>query len=337
MIAKQCLILCLLLFTAFDLSRAQDTSANALNEFQEFTADSVITTLSSPSVAQHTIKVGSESNNIVWGLAVLLFTALAGILVRFKQTRQLRSLFLVLSIVVFGFYRGACPCSIQSLQHSILLIKGIDVRWQSILLFAGLIPLTYLFGRVYCGWICQLGALQELIFRTSSFKVFQTEVAQKIMRIIRIVALSALITQLLITGTNLYKRIDPFTTIYNFYSANAIGWILAAIVILSSFLMYRPFCKTICPIGLVLGWISKLPGASVLAVKQNCISCVKCSKGCKINAITHDTRVSIIDNQECIRCGECLNQCVKDSLFFSRNGRNHPSKAECKPSELSIC
>src|SRR4030095_965218 len=100
MIAKQCLILCLLLFTAFDLSLAQDTGANALNEFQEFTADSVITTLSSPSAAQNTIHVGSETHNIVWVLAVLLFTALAGIFVRFKQIRQLRSLFLVLSIVV---------------------------------------------------------------------------------------------------------------------------------------------------------------------------------------------------------------------------------------------
>jgi polyferredoxin len=216
-------------------------------------------------------------------------------------------------------------------------MKGVDVKWQSVLLFAGLIPLTYLFGRVYCGWICHLGALQEFIFRNSSFRLFQTEAAQKIMRVIRIVALFALLTQLLITGTNLYKRIDPFTTIYNFHSASVIGWILATIVILTSFFVYRPFCKTICPVGLMLGWISKIPGASVLAVRHNCISCVKCSKGCNIKAITHDARISVLDNQECIRCGECLHQCVKDSLFFSTTSRSHPSKTECKSPELSIC
>jgi polyferredoxin len=336
MIRKLILILFFLPFAGFNYSLAQDSSAIGVDKFEEFSTDSAVTNLT-PLPGQHAIIDSFGSNNLAWTLSIFVFTVLAGVFVRFKQTRQLRSLFLVLSIVVLGFYRGACPCSIQSLQHIILLIKGIDIKWQSVLLFAGLIPLTYLFGRVYCGWICHLGALQEFIFKTSSFKLFQTEVAQKIMRIIRIVALFALITQLLVTGNNLYKWIDPFATIYNFHSANVIGWMLAAIVILSSFFMYRPFCKTICPVGLVLGWMSKIPGASVLAVRQNCISCVKCSKGCKINAITHDTRISVLENQECIRCGECLNQCVKDSLIFSRKSRRHPSKTHCTSPELSIC
>jgi polyferredoxin len=86
------------------------------------------------------------------------------------------------------------------LQHGFLLLTGVPVRWQSVLLFAGLLPITYLLGRVYCGWICQLGALQEFIFKTSSIKLFQSERSQKIMRYIRVIALTALLSQLLITG-----------------------------------------------------------------------------------------------------------------------------------------
>ncbi len=328
---KPWLILFLLLFTALHFSYAQDSAANAFDEFEEFKTDSVITSLSSPSTTHDLHANKTNSTEIIWISSVLVFTALAGILVRYKRTRQLRSLFLVLSIVLFGFYRGACPCSIQSFQHGILLLSGVTVKWRSVLLFAGLIPITYLFGRVYCGWICHLGALQEFIFKTSLFKLFQSARAQKIMRIVRTVALALLIIQLLITGTNLYKEIDPFAAIFNFYSPSLVGWVLVFVLIASSFFMYRPFCKTFCPVGLVLGWISKIPGASVLAVKQNCISCVKCSKGCKINAITHDTKISVIENQECIRCGECMNECVKDALVFSRKNRNHPAKVECKP------
>lgn len=331
MIRKQCLIVCLLLFTALRFSFAQDSAANSFSEFEEFKTDSVITDLSSSSAIHDLHDNKTKPDEIIWISSVLLFTVLAGIFVRFKRTRQLRSLFLVLSIIVLGFYRGACPCSVQSFQHGILLLSGIAVKWKSILLFAGLIPITYLFGRVYCGWICHLGALQEFIFKTSSFKFFQNERAQKIMRMIRTAALLLLIAQLLITGTNLYKQIDPFATIYNFYSPYLVSWILVFIVIASSFMMYRPFCKTFCPVGLVLGWISKIPGASVLAVKQNCISCVKCSRDCKIKAITHDTKISVIENQECIRCGECLNGCIKDALVFSTKSRNHPAKVECKP------
>jgi polyferredoxin len=312
------------------LSIGQDTSA--LNEFEEFTTDSTITLISPP--ANELPKKSHGSGDFYWTSAVLLFTIFAGIFVRYKATRSLRSLFLILSIIIFGFYRGGCPCSIQSFQNNILLITGNFIRWPSLILFGGVLIITYLFGRVYCGWICHLGALQEFIFKTSTFKLFQSERSQKVMRSIRVVALIILVSQLLITGTNLYKQIDPFVVLYNFYSDYFIGWILVAIVITSSFVLYRPFCKTICPVGLMLGWVSKVPGASVLGVNPNCNSCVLCNKNCLINAITHDNKISSLDNQECIRCGECLGNCRKDAFAFYRKNKQHNLKIECKPLHL---
>lgn len=312
----------------------QDSPLNALDEFHEFTSDSAVTTLSSPALPQTGKK--AIPPEVYWTSSALFFTVLAGLFVMFKSTRQLRSLFLVLSLVIFGFYRGGCPCSIQSFQNGILFITGATVRWPSLLLFAGLVPITYFFGRVYCGWICQLGALQEFIFKTSSVKFFQSARSQKIMRIIRVTALAGLITQLLITGSNLYRQIDPFRMIYNFYSDYSVGWILVFIVLASSLLMYRPFCKTICPVGLVLGWISKIPGASVLGVKTNCISCAQCNKACQINAITHDSKISVLENEECIRCGECMNSCRKKDIHFFRKSRQHPGKIKCTSCSLKL-
>ncbi len=320
-------VLFLSLFLIACSSLAQDSTFAPLDEFEEFTSDSVINVLSSaPSVH---IKHGQ--GDMRWPTSTLLFTILAGILVRYKKTRQLRALFLVASVAVFGFYRGGCPCSIQSLQNGVLFLLGSSGRWQSLLLFAGLIPVTYFFGRVYCGWICHLGALQEFIFKTSAFKLFQNERAQKIMRGIRIAALIILISQLLITQTNLYKEIDPFAIIFNFSSEYATGWILVAIVVFSSAFLYRPFCKTVCPVGLTLGWISEIPGASVLGAKQNCNSCLLCHKSCDNNAITHENKISILQNQECIRCGECINGCRKNAIGFFRKSKKHPERTECKP------
>lgn len=322
--------LCFLLVVAF--TQAQDNPAT-LDEFEELNGDSLVTTISSP-ISTETPK-NSTPANIYWTSAVLLATAGASIFLRFKSTRQLRSLFLVLSIVILGFYRGGCPCSIQSFQNGILGLTGTHVKWHSVLLFAGLIPITYLFGRVYCGWICHLGALQEFIFKTSSVKLFQSERSQKMMRGIRITALIFLLAQLLITQTNLYKKVDPFATIYNFHSEYAVSWVLVVVVIASSFFLYRPFCKTACPVGLVLGWINKIPGASVLGVQHNCNSCALCNKECVINAITRDNKTSVLDNQECIRCGECIKACKKKAFGFFRKNKNHPSKIECKPISLT--
>ena len=306
----------------------QDSTLNPLEEFEEFTVDTVVTTLSSSSHVSPTSS--KESGGIYWTLTLLFFTILAGVFVRYKYTRQFRSVFLVFSVAILGFYAGACPCAIQSLQNNILLVSGKTVNWHSLIYFAGLIPVTYLFGRVFCGWICQLGALQEFIFQTSRFKLLQNKRSQQIMRKIRIAVVLLLVIQLLITGTNLYKHIDPFRVIYNFYSSYPVGWWLVAVLVISSFLIYRPFCKTICPVGLLLGLISKIPGASVLGVKESCITCKRCNNQCSIRAITHENKVSILDNQECIRCGECLNGCVKDALSFSRNSQKHPSKVKCK-------
>lgn len=323
------IVICSLLVFGFSLG--QDTSD--LNEFEEFTNNSAVTSISAPAVETPHKKAGSS--DLYWTSSVLLFTILAGFFVRYKATRQLRSLFLILSIIIFGFYRGGCPCSIQSFQNGFLLLTGNFIRWPSVVLFAGLLIVTYLFGRVYCGWICHLGALQEFIFKTSTFKLFQNERSQKIMRGIRTAVLVILISQLLITQTNLYKLIDPFAVVFNFYSDYYVGWILVAIIITSSFVLHRPFCKTICPVGLMLGWISKIPGASVLGIRANCISCVKCTKECNIRAITHDSKISMLNNQECIRCGECLNSCPKTSLWFFRRNKEHAVKIQLTNKALS--
>src|SRR5574337_1015799 len=143
------------LFLAPLISFSQDSSINSFDEFEEFTSDSVVTNLSSPTSTTEHKKF--SPTDLYWSLSVLGFTVLAGVLVRYKSTRQLRSVFLILSIAILGFYRGGCPCSIQSFQNGILWLTGNFIRWPSLILFPGLLIVTYFFGRVYCGLICHLG------------------------------------------------------------------------------------------------------------------------------------------------------------------------------------
>jgi len=150
-----------------------------------------------------------KNENLTWVIGILIVTVIAGFFVRFRRTRNLRGLFLIGSVVILGFYKGACPCPISSMQNLVLAGLGVDVEWQSLIWFLALIPVTYLFGRVYCGWICHLGALQEFIFLPAKIKMLQGLKAQKIMRIIRIVFLVALIIQLFVSKSILFKHYDP--------------------------------------------------------------------------------------------------------------------------------
>lgn len=262
---------------------------------------------------------------LYWVLGSLFFTILAGVFVRFKSTRSLRGLFLIAAVIFLGFYHGACPCPIMSLQNTVLLSIGAAIHWQQVIWFLALIPITYFFGRVWCGWICHLGALQEFIFIPGRIKILQSLKAQKIMRIIRIILIVILIVQLVVTRTNYFVKIDPFKVAFNLFSSNLTGYILVALILLSSFFIYRPFCKMACPLGLVLGWISKIPGASVIEMDREYRSQGLCSSTCKIRAITKHQKETMIDSQECIACGDCLDACPNTRVSNPKKNKGTPS------------
>lgn len=265
-----------------------------------------------------------------WVLSALGATVLSGFLLRYKSTRNLRGAMLLLSLLIFGFYVGACPCPIMSLHNIVFALAGIETNWTGMLWLLGLIPVTYIFGKVWCGWVCHLGALQEFIFLPGKIKILQSQKAQTIMRWIRIFLLITLVLQILITQTNLFKTIDPFKVAFNLRASNLTGWILLGLLLVMSLFMYRPFCKAVCPIGLLLGWVAKIPGASILVPSNNCSGCKVCNRSCEINAITCDDKLSVLDNQECIACGNCVGDCKNGSMKFTRNTKNNASKSVCK-------
>jgi polyferredoxin len=298
-----------------------DTSQN---EFEEFNETEEFEEFSELEEEQEVEKKTVSYSRLWWDIFILIATIIAGIFIKFKVTRKLRAVFLLAAIVILGFYRGG-PGVISSFQNTYLFFTGLDSNWQAITLFIGLIPITYFFGKVFCGWVCYLGALQEFLY-ISKVKIFQTEKAQKVMKIIRIIALIVLIVQLTISKEILWNKIGPFRVAFNLFSSNLTGYILLAILLLSSLFIYRPFCKTLCPVGLVLGWVSKIPGASVLGINNSCSGCKTCNTSCKINAITRDDKISKLDNEECIRCGDCLEDCNIKSISFYNKSKNHENK-----------
>ena len=291
---------------------ADDEFADA-DEFADFTEGDVLEEKSPVSW-----------NRFYWAIAILLFTIISGILVRYKQTRKLRSLFLLAAVVVLGFYRGG-PGIISSFQNTFLFIIGATSKWPAIVLFLGLLPITYFFGKVFCGWVCYLGAIQEFLY-IGRVKIFQTEKAQKVMRIIRYVIFGILMIQLTITQGIEWSKIGPFKVLFNLFSPNITGYILLGVLLISSLFIHRPFCKVACPAGLVFGWITKIPGASVLGITNSCAGCKTCSTSCNINAITRENNISKLDNQECIMCGDCMSDCKIKSIKPFNKGEQHYGK-----------
>ncbi|MFW5701413.1 MAG: 4Fe-4S binding protein [Bacteroidota bacterium] len=268
---------------------------------------------------------------LLWSLAALAFTALAGVFVRYPSTRKFRYVFLIGSLIILGFYRGGCPCPISSFQNLALAAMGVAVAWETLVWFIGVLLLTYLLGQVWCGWVCHLGAFQDVLFKSSKFDFLRGAKAQRVMHGIRYFLFAALIIQLIITKSNLFIKIDPFKVAFNFISVYTIGWILLGFLVLTSIFIYRPFCRSACPVGLLNGFMSRIPGASALGLRNDeCTGCRICSEQCDSDAIIRSGGLSRLDNADCMTCGECIDDCPKNALGFGRVGKNNPYVVECR-------
>jgi len=287
-------------------------TADGHEDFQEFTEQ--------PATDQ--IIDDNEISSLIRTITALFLTVIAGIAYTRFKGRKLRFIIMFGSLIYLGFYSSACPCMISSFQNLILISLGEPTRWVTLIWFLGLLPITYVFGKVWCGWVCHLGALQEFIYRPGLFNGLQNEKAQRILKIAQYTAFIALVLQLLITRSNLFIKIDPFKVAFNLFSVNITGYVLLAILLISSLLIYRPFCRSICPIGLALGWIEKIPGASRLQIKHSCKSCKQCVKVCDSGAISSINGQYVIDQGNCIRCGNCLETCRFNAIEKNRKLRN---------------
>ncbi len=271
------------------------------------------------------------NNQLKWATIAILSSVAAGFLVRFRSTRRLRIVFLLASLAVLGFYNGACPCPIQSLMNFVRLLIGKAVSWKSLVYFAGLIPVTYIFGKTWCGWVCHMGALQEFLHLPSKFKPFGSVRATRVMRISRWMLLAALVAWVAMTQVAIWCRYDPFKVAYTLSSGTTAGWILLGLLLVLSLFIHRPFCRAACPIGLALGWVSRIPGASVLGPGMECTGCLSCVKACRIGAIVQDGSSYSLDNGECVACGDCIDACRPGGIRFFRKSGKHPATYRFSP------
>ncbi|MGQ1783965.1 MULTISPECIES: 4Fe-4S binding protein [unclassified Saccharicrinis] len=293
-------------------SVGDEFSANDMNEFSEDFGE-----LAEANVSSNEDWIGKNKTHLTELGILLALLIVIGFFINNPTFRKLRPLFLLAMLVWLGFMRGGCPCMISSFHNVILIILGNDVSWVSMLWFLGLIPITYFLGKIWCGWLCHLGGLQEFLFSATKIEFLKSAKHQKIIKGIQITVFVVLLLQLAITHSNVFIHYDPFKVAFNLFSATVTGYVLLALLLVSSVLVYRPFCRAFCPVGLALGLVALLPKAKRIVKNEDCVDCIRCSKSCKSRAIIYENKTSQINIQDCIACGDCFSSCHKNALKIS--------------------
>lgn len=214
-----------------------------------------------------------------------------------------------------------------------------------------LIILTGVFGRIYCSVICPLGVFQDVaawIGKKRKKLPYSYSPALSFLRygalvifIITLVAGVSFIATLFapysaygriannlfqpiwLWGNNLFAHLAERADSYAFYDVEV--WmkslptfIIAAatfvILILLAWRNGRTYCNTICPVGTVLGFLSRYSLFRITIDTEKCNGCGLCARHCKAACI--NSKEHTIDYSRCVVCMDCLGKCKQKALSY---------------------
>ena len=236
----------------------------------------------------------------------------------------------------------------------------------------GLVVLTLLLGRVYCSVICPLGVMQDIVswingrrkkkkYRFSyspekrwlRYGVLGLFVVALVAGIGSFAALLApyssygriasnLFAPLYGWGNNLLAYFAERADSYAFYETEvwlkslptfAIAVVTFVALVVLAWRNGRTYCNTICPVGTVLGFLSRFSLLHITIDERKCNGCGLCSRKCKAACI--DGKEHRVDYSRCVACMDCIETCKHGAVGFRLRTKNSNSSATGKPAQES--
>lgn len=222
---------------------------------------------------------------------------------------------IVLALCALAFRGNFYLLKIFDMQFTAALQSGVIFGFGlSMALLVAVMILTLLFGRIYCSTLCPLGIYQELL--TILFKPFYKKRKFRVQRhYIWNYFLAALLFGLLFGGTVAALRmIDPYSVAGNAFSGATFGLGFVAALTVLVFFKKRFFCTNICPVGAVLGLISRFSPFKIRIDNDKCKMCGLCARSCPCGSI--DFKNHTVNNETCVKCFKCLSYCKHGALYY---------------------
>lgn len=237
---------------------------------------------------------------------------------------------------------------------------------------AALVVLTLVFGRLYCSVICPLGVMQDGIswlhsrrkkkryrfsyspavnwLRYTVLALFVTAMAAGVGSVVALLApyssygrmVQNLLAPLYGWSNNALAYLAERADSYAFYETEV--WLRAMpvfLIVAVTFVVIfvlawrngRTYCNTICPVGTVLGFLSKFSLFRVSINTEKCVNCSLCGRQCKASCI--NTKAHKIDYSRCVACMDCIGNCSHGAISYRFHNPFSPEKHAAAAAETA--
>lgn len=229
----------------------------------------------------------------------------------------------------------SCPAAVASCPIGAMQMFLAGAKHSISLFVTGFLLCTgVLFGRFVCGYVCPMGLLQDLVYKTKTPKL---KLRLRYVRYVKYIVLALFVIALPLFVRNdlsglgspwFCQYICPSGTIFaafpllaandflreltgaQFYYKAAI----AAALIIAALFAYRLFCRTLCPLGAIYALFNRFAVFRMHCDKDKCVACGECAKSCDIML----DPAKQPNSPECVRCGNCVKACGAKALGYKR-------------------
>ena len=211
-----------------------------------------------------------------------------------------------------------------------------NTHLSNVVLLVGVLTVALLARSGFCGWICPLGFIQELVTDLSlllqkrisairrPIKGVQKRgaflsVADRYLRMLKYAVLLWAVIGAAVYSVMVFRDYDPWSTLINIAELSlGPGLVVLVVLLAASFLVERPWCRYACPLGAISGLLGRLSPVYLKRKESLCKGCAICTKSCPMGVSVHTA--STVKSVSCIGCLECMEICPKKGALELKVG-----------------